>query len=158
MEADAEELATGGTEALARAVRSAIEAKARVVRDDEHESGNRAILNLGHTLGHALEAHGGYARYRHGEAVAIGTVLELETSARLGFTPPDLAARARALLTRLALPTSVPPGEMAAAWGFVGADKKRAGTSMRLPVVTSVGHVSVERVPLERLRQAALAV
>jgi shikimate kinase/3-dehydroquinate synthase len=158
MESEAEELATGNTEALARAVRSAIEAKARVVRDDEHESGNRAILNLGHTLGHALEAHGGYARYRHGEAVAIGTVLELETSARLGFTPPELAVRARALLTRLALPTSVAPGELAAAWSFVGADKKRAGSSMRLPVVRGAGHVTVERVPLERLRQAALAL
>jgi shikimate kinase / 3-dehydroquinate synthase len=158
MEKDAEELAIGGTDALARVVKSAIEAKARVVRDDEHESGKRAILNLGHTLGHALEAHGRYARYRHGEAVAIGTVLELETSARLGFTPPELAARARALFTRLALPTSVPAGELAAAWSFVGADKKRVGSSMRLPVVTAVGRASVERVPLDRLREAALSV
>jgi shikimate kinase/3-dehydroquinate synthase len=137
-------------------VRRAIEAKIRIVRDDEHEAGARALLNLGHTVGHALEAQGAYARHLHGEAVAIGTVLELRACAALGHSPPELAARTRDLLARLGLPVDAPPEQVAAAWAFVAADKKRTRGSIRLPVVTDVGRSHLESVPLSSLKDAVL--
>jgi shikimate kinase/3-dehydroquinate synthase len=156
LERDAEALRSGDLDALLPFVRGAIAAKARVVRDDERESGARALLNLGHTIGHAIEAHGGYARYLHGEAVAIGTVVELRLAARLGLAPVDLSTRASSLLTRLGLPTEVPSAELAASWPYVGADKKRVGDSVRFPVVLSPGDARIERVTLDALRRVAL--
>lgn len=141
-------------EALARAVRGAVEAKARIVRDDEKESGARALLNLGHTVGHALEAHGGYARWLHGEAIALGTLVELEATAALGLTPAPLVARARRLLDRVGLPTKVARSEVVAAWPFVAADKKRRGTRIRLPVVLDAGRAEVQPVDATKLRDA----
>jgi shikimate kinase/3-dehydroquinate synthase len=155
LEASAPALARGDLEALRPVVRAAIEAKVRVVRDDERESGPRALLNLGHTLGHALEAHGGYGRWLHGEAVSLGVVAELEACARLGWTPPALVQRARALLSALGLPTAVDRAELAASWPYVGADKKRAGATVRLPVVAAPGESRIERVRLESLHVAA---
>jgi shikimate kinase/3-dehydroquinate synthase len=154
LERDAEALARGDRAALRPIIRAAVEAKLRVVRDDERESGARALLNLGHTVGHALEAHGGYATLLHGEAVAIGTVLELRATERLGLTPAGTATRAAALMTRLGLPTDASPREVAAAWPFVMSDKKRAATTLKLPVVTGAGRGSVERIPLADLNEA----
>jgi 3-dehydroquinate synthetase len=114
------------------------------------------LLNLGHTVGHALEAHGGYHRWLHGEAVALGVVTELEAGVRMGFTPPALVERARALLSALGLPTRVERSELAASWPYVAADKKRAGSSLRLPVVAAPGEAMVERVRLEALHVAVL--
>lgn len=158
LEADASRLAKGDPEALMPIVRRAVEAKVRVVRDDEREQGLRAVLNLGHTLGHALEAHGRYQRHLHGEAVAIGTLLELGVTAHLGWTPPALVERARDLCERLGLATRVPAAEVAASWSFVLVDKKRATTRISLPVVTGPGQCRLERVTLDSLRQATLAV
>jgi 3-dehydroquinate synthetase len=135
-------------------VRAAIDAKIRIVRDDERESGPRALLNLGHTLGHALEAHGGYARWLHGEAVALGTVVEMDATARLGWTPPDLVERARVLFAALGLPVAVSASELGASWPFVFTDKKRTKDAVRLPVVTAPGRAHVERVPFATLREA----
>jgi shikimate kinase/3-dehydroquinate synthase len=158
LESNAAAIAAGDRAALRPIIRSAIEAKLRVVRDDEREGGARALLNLGHTVGHALEAHGGYARLLHGEAVAVGTVLELGASERLGLTPAGMAARAEALLRRLALPTHASAADLAAAWPFVMSDKKRAATTVKLPVVTSPGHGAVARVELAALRDALLSL
>jgi shikimate kinase/3-dehydroquinate synthase len=135
-------------------VRRAIAAKIRIVRDDEREAGARALLNLGHTLGHALEACGGYTRYLHGEAIAIGALAELIVGVALGITPPDLVPRVRALLEGLGLPVAPRPGDLAAAGSFVGADKKRDGAVLRLPVVRAMGEATVERVPLTTFRDA----
>jgi shikimate kinase/3-dehydroquinate synthase len=156
LERDAAALARGDRRALAPVVRAAVEAKIRIVREDEREAGIRAVLNLGHTMGHALEAHGGYSRWLHGEAVALGVVAELAATARLGWTPAPLVDRARALLSALGLPARVDRGELAASWPFVGSDKKRAGGAVRLPVVTGAGECHVERVRLEALRGAVL--
>jgi shikimate kinase/3-dehydroquinate synthase len=157
VERDAERLRAGDLDALFPVVRAAIAAKARIVRDDEREAGPRALLNLGHTIGHALEAHGAYTKHLHGEAVAIGTVLELKLAAALDLTSADLSTRAAELLTRLGLPSSVPHAELVAAWPFVAADKKRVGASVRFPVLRAAGDARLERVPLEALRRAALA-
>ena len=156
LERSAEAISAGDRDALRPVVRAAVEAKIRVVRDDERESGARALLNLGHTVGHALEAHGGYSTLLHGEAVAIGTVLELAATERLGLTPPGIAARTKALFERLALPTSGTAEDLAAAWPFVMSDKKRAATTLKLPVVTAVGAGSVARIEIDAFRRAVV--
>ena len=157
LERDAAALQKGDHEALRPVVRAAIEAKIRVVRDDEREAGQRALLNLGHTVGHALESHGGYARWLHGEAVALGTIVELAAGERMGHVPEGLAKRTESLLAALGLPTRVSPGDLAASWPFVANDKKRSGTAVRLPVVTAPGQSQIERVRLEALKGAVLA-
>ena len=154
LERDASALARGEHGALGPVVRAAIEAKVRVVRDDEREAGRRALLNLGHTVGHALEAHGGYSRWLHGEAVALGTLAELRATQALGFTPKGVLERAEALLAALGLPTRVEAAELSASWPFVASDKKRAHGALRLPVVTGEGQARLERVTVEGLRRA----
>jgi len=154
IESSARPLAFGDVDALRPVIRAAIAAKIRVVRDDERESGVRTLLNAGHTVGHALEAHGGYGRWLHGEAVAVGLVAEMEAAAALGWTPADLARRARALLAALGLPTDVGRAELSAALSFVGHDKKRARGKLRLPVVAAAGRARVESVPMSALREA----
>jgi shikimate kinase/3-dehydroquinate synthase len=156
LELHAGALAAGNTAALVPVVRAAIDAKIRVVRDDEREAGPRALLNLGHTVGHAIEAHGGYARWLHGEAVAIGTVVEMRATAALGWTPRALVERSTALFAALGLPTHVDRAELTASWPFVGSDKKRAGDSVRLPVVGAAGESHIARVELAALRDAVL--
>jgi shikimate kinase / 3-dehydroquinate synthase len=156
LERHAPALAGGDVAALVPIVRAAIDAKIRIVRDDERETGPRALLNLGHTVGHAIEAHGGYARWLHGEAVAIGTLAEMRATAGLGWTPPALVERSTALFAALGLPTRVDRAELTASWPFVGSDKKRSGDSVRLPVVTAPGMARVARVELSALRGAVL--
>jgi shikimate kinase/3-dehydroquinate synthase len=157
LERDSARLAKGDPEALAPVVRRAIEAKVRVVRDDERERGLRALLNLGHTVGHALEAHGGYRKYLHGEAVGLGTLVELAATARFGWTPPPMVERTRDLLVRLGLPTRLSRHDVASSFSFVGADKKRVASKIKLPVVRAAGVSSLELVELAAFREAALA-
>jgi 3-dehydroquinate synthetase len=154
LERDRAGLGRGDVDVLLPIVRRAIDAKIRIVRDDERESGPRALLNLGHTLGHALETYGGYSRWLHGEAVALGTLAEMRASARMGHTPADLVSRAAALFEALGLPTEASPADLAASWRFVGGDKKRTGTQIKLPVVTGAGASHVERVEMAALRAA----
>jgi shikimate kinase/3-dehydroquinate synthase len=156
LERDAAALARGEVGALMPVVRDAITAKIRIVREDEREAGARALLNLGHTVGHALEAHGSYTALLHGEAVALGLVAEMRASAALGWTPAPLVERARALLAALGLPSLVDRAELAASWAYVGSDKKRLRDAVRLPVVTAAGAARVERVTLDALRRAVL--
>lgn len=157
LERDAAKLRAGDPQTLAPIVRAAVLAKVRVVREDERESGLRAVLNLGHTIGHALEAFGGYSRWLHGEAVALGTVAELRATETLGATPPGLADRAARLLDALGLPTKATAADLTASWPFVAADKKRARDAVRLPVVTAPGQARIDRVLLRDLRGAATA-
>jgi 3-dehydroquinate synthase len=117
--------------ARAHAVATSCRAKAEVVRIDEKETGPRALLNLGHTFGHALEAACRYdgARLVHGEAVAIGMVLAHEFSTKLNLASPDDAARVRAHLTAVGLPTKLAdiPGDLGGAEALMAAilqDKK----------------------------------
>ncbi len=157
IESQAEALARGDLATILPIVRAAVLAKIRVVRDDERETGRRALLNLGHTIGHALEAHGGFGGWLHGEAVALGTVLEMRATAALGWTPPELVRRGAAVFASLGLPSLVDPAEVAGAWRFVASDKKRGGDSLALPVVTAAGHAHVRRVPIAELRDAVFA-
>jgi shikimate kinase / 3-dehydroquinate synthase len=142
--------------ALADVVREAVLAKIRVVRDDEREAGIRSLLNLGHTVGHALESFGGFSRWLHGEAVAIGTVVELAACEELGLSPRGTAKRAEALLSGAGLPTRVTTDDLLAAWPHVLADKKRSGDTVAQAVVTGPGEARVQQVALDRLRDAAV--
>lgn len=96
------------SEALTHAIARACAIKAEVVGLDERESGLRALLNFGHTLGHAVENASGYGRVRHGEAVSIGMVFAASLSARHGVCSADVAHRLRALLVRVGLPVEIP--------------------------------------------------
>jgi 3-dehydroquinate synthase len=159
MEETAEALRDGDDGALFPVVSAAILAKTRVVRADEREHGERVILNLGHTVGHALEAHGGFTRWLHGEAVALGVVAELRAAAALGLGDATIATRTQRLLARLGLPSEpkdLSRDELAAALRWADADKKRRGTHLRLPVIQSLGASSTAPVELERLKSEIL--
>jgi len=106
LEANGARVVEGDSAARRHAVKVSCEAKAAIVGVDERESGDRALLNLGHTFGHALEAATGYgSRLLHGEAVAIGMVLAFDLSVRLGLCPGQDAVRARRHLEAVGLPT-----------------------------------------------------
>jgi 3-dehydroquinate synthase len=108
LERDGERLLAGDAALRAEAVRHSCAMKAAIVGRDETESGERALLNLGHTFGHALEAATGYGeRLLHGEAVAIGCVLAATLSARLGLCAEEVPARIRDHLARVGLPTRI---------------------------------------------------
>ena len=98
----------GDEDARTHAIATACEAKAAIVAADEHESGTRALLNLGHTFAHALEAEAGYGKLLHGEAVAIGMVLALGLSHQLGLASAASLERLRAHLAQHGLPTRIP--------------------------------------------------
>jgi 3-dehydroquinate synthase len=111
LEANGAKLVAGDTAARAYAIEQSCRAKARIVAADERETGQRALLNLGHTFGHALEAALGYGgALLHGEAVAIGMTMAFELSVRLGLAPASDAARVRRHLTSVGLPTRPPGG------------------------------------------------
>ncbi|MCG8593092.1 MAG: 3-dehydroquinate synthase [Kiloniellales bacterium] len=108
LETEGPALIAGDSEARRHAVLTACAAKAAIVAEDEQERGRRALLNLGHTFGHALEAEVGYGGgLLHGEAVAIGTVLAFDLSVRLGLCPAEDAARVRHHLASVGLPTGL---------------------------------------------------
>lgn len=128
--------------------------KARVVgRDEQEEQGARALLNLGHTFGHAMEALGGYGALTHGEAVGLGMLLAARASASLGLAQEPLEGRLRALLEAVGLPTDVAPWlERAEAMAeAMGADKKRAGASLRLVLPVRPGDVRLHAVAMEEV-------
>ncbi|CAD5106479.1 3-dehydroquinate synthase [Zestomonas carbonaria] len=131
-------------QALSEAIERSCAAKARVVGVDERESGLRAILNLGHTFGHAIEAHQGYGVWLHGEAVAAGTVMALEMSRRLGWISAEERDRGVRLLRRAGLPV-VPPQDMTAEdfLGHMAVDKKVQGGRLRLVLLRRMGDAVV---------------
>jgi shikimate kinase/3-dehydroquinate synthase len=152
LERDAERLKSGEQGALFPVIRRAVDLKIRLVRDDEYERGPRALLNLGHTVGHALEASGGYAQYVHGEAVALGLVAECRAAERRGVCAAGLAERVATLLHRLGLPTELPPAYLRSAVSFLDVDKKRAGRTLMVPLVYGVGDARVQAVGIEEFR------
>jgi 3-dehydroquinate synthase len=113
LEARADALLAGDAATLAVAIARSCAHKAAIVARDPREHGERALLNFGHTFGHAIEAEQGFGAdgaLNHGEAVAVGMVLAARLSARLGMSPADDAHRLSALLQRLGLPVSLPAG------------------------------------------------
>jgi 3-dehydroquinate synthetase len=127
----------------------AMRVKRDVVVEDPFERGRRAVLNLGHTFGHAIEQVSNYG-IRHGEAVAIGLVAAARLSAALGHCTPTLGERIEALLTRLNLPTRIPGLDAEASLAAMSSDKKKAGGRLRFVLLRGVGDVFVrDEVPEE---------
>lgn len=137
-------------------VHRSVALKAWVVGTDERESGIRAWLNLGHTIGHALEAHGEYSRLTHGEAVSLGLVAALRIGEHLGKTPRELTERVVTLLERLGLPHSLAGEPLTEAAALLGHDKKRAGAKLRFVLAREVGSVTLEDLDLAEVKQQAL--
>jgi len=133
------------------AVATSCRAKAKVVAADEHETGERALLNLGHTFGHALEAATGYSqRLVHGEGVAIGMVLAHRFSARMNLCSPDDGRRVRAHLAEVGLPTTLAeiPGELPDADGLmalIAQDKKVSRGTLTFILTRGIGEAFIAK-------------
>jgi shikimate kinase/3-dehydroquinate synthase len=143
---------------VAELVRRSVRVKARIVGLDERESGLRAVLNLGHTLGHALEAQAGFERLAHGEAVSLGLVAALQIGERLGSTPASLRERTLRLLTGLGLPTDLSREPLAEAARLIGLDKKRAGNRLKFVVARELGRVETMDLEVTELERLAVAL
>lgn len=139
LEAHAAELLALQPEALAHAIRRSCELKADVVRRDEREAGDRALLNLGHTFGHAIEAATGYTQWLHGEAVATGMLIAADMSARLGLLSDAQVGRVRDLLKRFDLPVQAPRIGAQRAFDYMGVDKKVKAGRIRLVLLENLG-------------------
>lgn len=134
--------------ALAYAVRRSCEIKAAVVGEDEREAGLRAILNFGHTFGHAIESGLGYGQWLHGEAVACGMVMAARLSAALGLAGADFAERLRALVQRAGLPVVAPDLGGAARWlDLMRVDKKAEDGEVRFVVIEAPGRAALRSAP-----------
>lgn len=148
------------TAALTRAIETSVKAKAAIVERDEHETGDRALLNLGHTFGHALESWTGYSsRLLHGEGVSIGMCLAYRLSEELGLCPKGSAARVSSHLRAVGLPTSIGdiPGAKASAPELVrlmGQDKKVRDGKLTFILVRDIGEAFITQdVAVERVTQ-----
>lgn len=141
--------------AVLQAVRRSVEIKRDVVEIDERESGLRAILNYGHTVGHAIEVLSGYGKYRHGEASSIGMVTEALLSEREGVAEAGLAREIAAALTKMRLPVamdaSLATDDVIRA---IQLDKKTLGGVPRLALPSKIGACSVVEVSREALSAA----
>ena len=144
-------LVSGPPSELLDVVRRAIAWKARVVARDETEKGERALLNFGHTVGHALESHGRYTSHLHGEAVAMGMVAELELARARGWVGPEVVATCREVLGRFGLPTDATRSERSGAVPFLEVDKKRKGGKVVLPFASEIGRGRLESVSTAEL-------
>ena len=126
-------------EALATAVERCCAIKAEIVAEDERESGPRALLNLGHTFGHAIEAATGYGEWLHGEAVAVGLVLAADISAGLGWLARPDARRVRDLVARAGLSVAAPRIGAVRARELMALDKKVQSGRLRLVLLQGLG-------------------
>lgn len=157
IEANVEQLNKRDPQALAHAIARSCEIKAEVVRKDEREGGLRAVLNFGHTFGHAIENGLGYGEWLHGEAVGCGMVMAADLSARLGLIDPASVERVRALVRAAGLPASAPDlGE--ARWiELMAVDKKNEGGEIRFILLKPLGSPAITTAPLEHLRSTLAA-
>ena len=149
LETNGPSLAAGGRDLRAHAVKRSVEMKAEIVARDETEQGDRALLNLGHTFCHALEAATGYSdRLLHGEGVAIGCALAFELSSRLGLCSQEDPSRVRAHLKSMGMKTDLAdiPGDLPGADALVdlmGQDKKVIDGQLRFIMAHGIGEAFV---------------
>lgn len=148
LERDQTALLAGDVAALTRAIRMSVGLKARIVTEDEREGGARALLNLGHTVGHAIEASAEYTGFLHGEAVALGMVAAFRLAMRFGDATREQGERLTRLLAAIGLPTELDRALTPKALTFLGADKKRRGASLTLVLPAEPGQVALRKVPL----------
>jgi len=139
---------------LSSVIRRCCEIKAAVVEEDECEAGLRAILNFGHTMGHAIEALTGYRRLRHGEAVAMGMCLETEMALRMGLGDRETLVRIRALVRAAGLPDRAPRFPREAWRSAVLADKKRRADKITFVAPTRIGRCECMKIAVKDLMEA----
>jgi len=140
LESNIEALLARDGEALTHAIERSCRNKAEVVAADELESGQRALLNLGHTFGHAIETGVGYGAWLHGEAVAAGMCMAADLSRRLGWLEAEALGRTRALIAAARLPVGPPPDLAPKRFReLMALDKKVQGGRLRLVLLTGVG-------------------
>jgi 3-dehydroquinate synthase len=141
-------------EQIVYAIRRSCEVKAEVVSQDERESGLRAILNFGHTFGHAIESGMGYGQWLHGEAVGCGMIMAAELSALVCGLPAQDVARIKALVQASGCPIT-PPQWPADRWlELMQVDKKNEGGQLRFVLLDKLGHAKVQAVAPDVVRQA----
>jgi 3-dehydroquinate synthase len=158
LESNIEKLVAREPGALVHAIRRSCELKARIVAADERESGARALLNFGHTFGHAIEAGTGYGAWLHGEAIAAGMVMASELSSRLsGLTTADVK-RVRNLLSRAGLPVTGPALAPEKLMELMALDKKAARGRARFVLLEAIGRAALRAdVDDAAVRQAIVA-
>ncbi|MBA2730159.1 MAG: 3-dehydroquinate synthase [Euzebyaceae bacterium] len=155
LERDPKAAVAGDPEVLGAVVQRGVAVKARIVAADEREAGERALLNYGHTFGHAFEVLTGYGTYRHGEAVALGMVAAARLGERLGVSEPGLTDRTVGLLAPLGLPTGGLRLDPAAVWEVLGRDKK-ARDGVRFVLCRTPGDACLVGQPDRRLVEEVL--
>ncbi len=144
-EANIDALRAMDASALAEIVERSVRYKAAVVAEDEQEQGVRAILNFGHTFGHALETHTGYTRFLHGEAIAIGMVVAATLSEARGLLQPGLAQRLADIQSALGLAVSIPADiEPADLLEHMRLDKKNLAGRRRLVLLSAPGNAIID--------------
>lgn len=143
LESNAGSLASRDDAAVTHAIRRSCEIKAEVVGIDEREQGLRAILNLGHTFGHAIETAMGYGEWLHGEAVAAGMVMASDMSVRLGWLPSIDRDRAVILLEKFGLPVKAPNIGASRGRELMGMDKKVLDRKLRLVLLRELGRADI---------------
>jgi 3-dehydroquinate synthase len=143
LEANLERLRALDPTAITHAIYRSCEIKAQVVGEDEREGGIRAILNLGHTFGHAIETGMGYGNWLHGEAVAAGMVMAAQTSRRMGWLTEADVARTRALIRAAGLPDVAPDLGADTYLEYMGHDKKVEGGKMRFVLLKKLGEAVI---------------
>ena len=142
--------------ALGYAIRRSCELKARIVAADERETGERALLNFGHTFGHAIEAGAGYGTWLHGEAVAAGMVMAAELSALMGQLKKNEVSRVRDLVKRAGLPVNGPALAPERMLELMAVDKKAAKGKTRFVLLESMGRAALRSDVDEKTVRAAI--
>jgi 3-dehydroquinate synthase len=143
LEANMEKLRALDAEAISHAIYRSCEIKAQVVAQDEREGGIRAILNLGHTFGHAIETGMGYGNWLHGEAVAAGMVMAADASRRLGWLTEADVERVRALIRAAGLPDTAPDLGVERYMEYMGHDKKVEAGKIRFVLLRKIGEAVI---------------
>ncbi len=151
IEANMGQLVAREPQALAHAIKRSCEIKADVVRQDEREGGLRAILNFGHTFGHAIEAGLGYGQWLHGEAVGCGMVMAADLSHRLGYIDAASVARLRAVVASAGLPTRAPDLGADRWLELMEVDKKNEGGAIKFILLQPLGKAHITGAPQEQL-------
>lgn len=155
LELNMDQLLNCDQEALQYVIMESCRHKAEIVASDEKEAGERAILNLGHTFGHAIETASGYGSWLHGEAVAVGMLMAVTMSEKLGWLDCKIVDRTRSLLLRVNLPVVPPQGMTADDFlKHMSVDKKVVAGKIRLVLLHGLGYAKlVEDYPEEVLLQ-----
>ena len=158
LEEHMDDLLAGNAERLAEAVYRSCAHKARIVANDEKEQGERALLNLGHTFGHAIESYLGYGVWLHGEAVATGMVMAADLSCRMGWISDQDLQRTKNIIHKANLPVACPKIPLDEFLAYMSHDKKVLNGQLRLILLKKLGQATItNEFDVELMTQAILA-